>query len=750
MGIQAETMGQSMSEMVTICVGRTPSDLEQRAARELSHYLAKLFHVNAQIGRSADVSFTILIGDVASYPQLGCGEVLPDLSNQGFVLRTIEINSKPGLLIVGGSPVATLWGVYELVERLGVQYTVNGDVIPAKQRPFDIPKLNETHEPGVRLRMWRQWNTHCFGPESWGLDEQRRFIDQLVKMKFNGILLNLWASQPFVHFEFHDVKRSTAELFRGIRFPTGQMIGRECFGDADQFVNLSMPPGGEYKDRLIAGRKYMHGLMAYAHSRGMSCALGFSITEFTDEFIDGFKRWCPPPTDVAQNFTGYYARKGIESAGPDPQYRVYQDFFNPVLTELVDTIIRAHVDEYPEADYYVIGASEFRSSLSGYDQAWQKLDHYHQLSGRFDPNDLMAHAETRDGQRAVNEVQGDIELLYFLHKLFHERNVLSRTARDDATILVGNIAPELYPVLGMLFPEFGYLGAPDAYSAAKTARHLDAIESLRQLGGPKILVLTLNDDNIAYLPQHVARPTQSILPAIDRGGFDGYVVRYWLSGDLDPGAAFLAKVSWCLDATPDHVLASRIKTICGDAAVAHALKAFQLLDELTNGNTPSFPWGFPVANVMRDYFRRSDPPSERVVETLQAYENIAAHFQAAHDASGDAGKKYLAYFLGRCQFICEALPLLELTQRFGAAYRNAVAAREEVKVHEAWQYAQEAMALGAQAKAQADRAIKTFANIARDQSDRGLLATLNKFVYQYLEAQAHLVELDLLHWSVRG
>lgn len=139
-----------------------------------------------------------------------------------------------------------------------------------------------------------------------------------------------------------------------------------------------------------------------------------------------------------------------------------------------------------------------------------------------------------------------------------------------------------------------------------------------------------------------------------------------------------------------------------------------------------------------------------MVETLRAYENIATHLQAAHNASTDNGKAYLAYFIGRCEFIRKALPLLALTQQFGEAYRNAVAARDELKVHESWDFAQLTMTFGSQAKEQASEAINTFANIARDQSDRGLLTTLNMFVYQYLEAQLHIVELDLVHWSVRG
>ena len=35
------------------------------------------------------------------------------------------------IVIGGGSPVATLWAVYELVERWGVRYLIDRDVYPA-------------------------------------------------------------------------------------------------------------------------------------------------------------------------------------------------------------------------------------------------------------------------------------------------------------------------------------------------------------------------------------------------------------------------------------------------------------------------------------------------------------------------------------------------------------------------------------------------------------------------------------------
>ena len=52
----------------------------------------------------------------------------------------------PILIVGGGSPRATIWAVYELVERWGVRYLLDHDALPAKSK-FRMPKLNVVMEP---------------------------------------------------------------------------------------------------------------------------------------------------------------------------------------------------------------------------------------------------------------------------------------------------------------------------------------------------------------------------------------------------------------------------------------------------------------------------------------------------------------------------------------------------------------------------------------------------------------------------
>src|SRR4029077_2162753 len=98
-------------------------------------------------------------------------------------------------------------------------YLLNGDFIPEKRQAFQLPELKARREPNLSLRCWRVWHAHAFGPESWGIEEQRRVMDQLVKMKFNAILVYLWPYQPFVHYEFRGVKKSSGDLFFGWKYP---------------------------------------------------------------------------------------------------------------------------------------------------------------------------------------------------------------------------------------------------------------------------------------------------------------------------------------------------------------------------------------------------------------------------------------------------------------------------------------------------------------------------------------------------
>ena len=117
-------------ENVSIVLGETADEIEKFAAAELQKYLRILFGLDADIttgksripGSSSDVIF--LAGTREHHSAMietRCG-TLPSLTDQGFLLRKIRPHGQNGMVLLGGSPRAVLWAVYDLVARWGVRY----------------------------------------------------------------------------------------------------------------------------------------------------------------------------------------------------------------------------------------------------------------------------------------------------------------------------------------------------------------------------------------------------------------------------------------------------------------------------------------------------------------------------------------------------------------------------------------------------------------------------------------------------
>ncbi len=124
---------------------------ERYAAEELQSYLEKMTGARLPIVSDAEraTSREILLGDNAHLAALGQHINFHKLGTDGFVLRT----SRNWLLIAGGRPRGTLYGVYELLEQhLGVRWFAPGlEVVPQTNR-ISVAALNETKVPALEYR----------------------------------------------------------------------------------------------------------------------------------------------------------------------------------------------------------------------------------------------------------------------------------------------------------------------------------------------------------------------------------------------------------------------------------------------------------------------------------------------------------------------------------------------------------------------------------------------------------------------
>jgi len=124
---------------------------ERYAAEELQRYLERISGAKLPIVTDSEPmgSHEILLGDNAHLRKLGIQFDFAKLGADGFVLRTFQNH----LIIAGGRPRGTLYGVYALLEeKLGVRwFTPEVEFVPKMER-VELPVLNETQVPALEYR----------------------------------------------------------------------------------------------------------------------------------------------------------------------------------------------------------------------------------------------------------------------------------------------------------------------------------------------------------------------------------------------------------------------------------------------------------------------------------------------------------------------------------------------------------------------------------------------------------------------
>jgi hypothetical protein len=700
---------------VGILIGPKPNGVERYAADELSGYLDKLFHVEAkpaveQDPGSADVA--LLIGTPETNPATAQAlgkEGWPKVSDQGIVLKKTSLDGKPALVIGGGSHAATLWAVYELVERWGVRYLLHGDVLPEKPGAFRLPDAEVVLEPNLRVRQWRTVNDFACGPESWGLEEHRRVINQLAKLRFNRIFVSVWPYQPFLNMEVKGIRRTAGHLWFDYHYLiTDDMPGRRLFGGEPEFWNPDLPRDASYGEFATAGERLVKGIFAHAKSRGMQCAMSVHLTDYPPEFA-------PLLPDAEQ-----VHQLGAMSVVPGSKTVVEDE----AVTELASGVLRATVNTYPEVDYLLLGMPEHRQWVGEYERAWRVLDRKYGLGGAARLKEMLEAAPKRTGfhsppERAVAEVKGDIVLLYFYDRLLTDLKVMRHTRRPDVKIIVNSVAEELFPVLAKILPAGSEALNFVDYTPARILKRREVLGQMPARELPTTLIYTLHDDNVGLIPQLSTGSLHQITQDIRRHGWSGFSTRYWLIGDHDPCVAYLARAAWHADTTPEAVYRDQLLARCGDGSVKDMLELFREVEAATvQLEWHGLGFTFPVPGMIMKHWHAEPLPKE-LAAVRDHYERALAAARRAREFSSPRGQSQVDYWIGRLQFGIGYFDAVH-------AVRRAARADGDGKRDEALQHVEAALK-------DARDALEAYARVAGDQSDRGAIATMAEYVYRPLK-----------------
>ena len=716
---------------VRILVGPQPHELEQYAAHELAGYLEKLFHIATPPSTESKGNPTtlLLLGNPETNPVVAAAlgpDAWPGESDQSIVLKRTNVNGTPALIVGGGSPAATLWAVYELAEYWGVRYLQSGDIFPETPPTFGLPATDKIMEPTFRSRWYKTMGDFAMGMEGWGLADYRPFIDQLAKMKFNRIRVGSSPSQPFLNLRFGGIAQESAVLWYGEHFPiTSDMPGRALFGDAPEFWNPDLPlPPALGTEMLAAGERHCRALIAYARTRGIDASFVGSITDFPREFSS----LVPDAQGVSQ--------LGSLTVGPGTSVRPD----NEALSAIAGSVVRSIVDTYPEAASYGFPVgTEWNGWVDAYEWAWQELDRRHKISEVASLEEVLGVAGGRpshDGpERATRQVKGGLAGLYFLSRLWADPDVLPRTEKPDARLVVYEPPEELFPILPRVLPKDAELLIVIDYNPSRVLSRRDVLATVPAREVETTLVLTLHDDSVGLLPMLTTSALHELVSDMRKYGISGFCTRQWLMSDHDPSMAYLSKAAWDPSATPAGVIADQVRTVCGDAAVEPMLAFFRELEAVTTGlEDHGMGLTFPYPGMLTQFWTH-EPPTRTLPEDRVGYQRARAILERVPTASRPEGREYLRYWLGRIDFALGYLDTIEAVKGAAMAEKAALDAQAAGDQQTYRTQLAEALTRAESAQAMVTRAIEAYAAVARNRADLGAIATLGEYAYRPLRAK---------------
>ena len=697
-------------ERVTVVVGRDAPALERFAAEELQGQFQRLFDAEVEIAheRPPGKTTVVLIGSPTTNPAVAeaVGDIWPEVSDQGHLLRSL-----PGDAIVvgGGSPVATLWAVYELGHHFGVRYLTRQDIFPDPQE-LDLAGIDLVLEPALRTRSWRTVNDFVIGPESWGLADQEKLLLQLAKLKFNRVMLSFWPWQPFVHYEFGGVKKSTAMLWFGDRFRVdGDIPGKTVFGGKTYFTNPEFEGKQSYEEMHQAGVTLARGIMDEAHRLGMSVGISMQPIQFPREFADAL-----PDLKKAHQLKSLTVAPG-GAQGPD----------DPSIRGLVEAKIRAYIETYPTVDVLFIGMPEFPEWDAHVESSWQQLNSDGRLGDLTLESVIDAARERKvivSGDRGVRAIRGNIVPLAFFQSLFADPGLLERPSGGRVELVIRSIDTALYPVVDRVVPEgAGTLNFVD-YTSRRSADNRELMEPLPADKVASSLIFTLADDNVGILSQSVTQSIHELVVALRENGWDGFSTRYWMLAEMDPTLYYLSRASFDDSVTPRSAHDDLFLTITGREATTDRLwRAFEHIEAATDlFDKEDIGFGFPVEGMFMKHYQAQENPAWWD-EAKEHYTEAMIEFYRAHGNAHGRSLELLFYYAKRSEYVLEYLAAVE-------AVREAAVAREAGDTEVAIEKLEASVE-------SLYNAVDTLSDVVWDQSDRGLIATLTNFAYRPLVAE---------------
>jgi hypothetical protein len=201
----------------------------------------------------------------------------------------------------------------------------------------------------------------------------------------------------------------------------------------------------------------------------------------------------------------------------------------------------------------------------------------------------------------------------------------------------------------------------------------------------------------------------------------GFVVSAAPASGVDPTALFLSRAAFDATVTPENSLRDLLDHIAGEEVADRVLKGFLAIEEVADG--VDLRKIIPAAADPEVFQRHA--ASTKAIEWWAKLR--AANLEAmnemyrANTRAREGGREFTLYYARKFEFGFETLNALEGMRQAALAKE----AQDEEKQTEHLEKAIESMY----------GALNAHAAIARDQSDRGVIALMNAYAYRLLQKQ---------------
>ena len=535
-------------------------------------------------------------------------------------------------------------------------------------------------------------------------------LRQLAKLKFNSLMLSVYPWQPFVHYEFNGVKKETAKLWFGEKYPiNADDPGRVAFVGKKEFNNPDFAGKEGYREMSAAGNNLLRGVIKEAKRLGMKVGVSISTLEFPNEF--------------AKALPGLKPSRGLKNLTVAPGAELPPD--DAKLKELVATRIRAYIETYPQIDRLYVTLPEFPEWEQHVDAAWKELAA--QLGGDAPTvTELIQIGRNRatvvSGDRGEKAIKGNIVSLAFMNRLFADSKLLARPDGGHVELVITSIDDALFPYLDRLLPgQAATLNFVD-YTARRVSENRETLGKLPAHKVRSRLIMTLADDNVGVLSQSTTRSLGILMSDLQKYGWDGFSTRYWMLAELDPAVYYLSRAAWDPKVTPRSAHDDFFTTITKKQASSDRLwLCFGHIEAATNlTDKNNLGYAFPVPDMLMKYYTPGLIP-EWWDKQNEHYTEAMIELYRARDGARPYAQDFLFYYAKRSEYVLDYLKTVKSLKEAA----NAKKFGDTEKQIEHLEIALEAMY----------NAIDTLSDVVNDHSDRGLIAVLNAYGYRPILAE---------------